>query len=49
MMEQWRMAILGLAEISTNCGKTLRAIVRIRIKRHTKLSVIPAPLLGEKQ
>ena len=49
MTEQWRMAILRRSGIATNYGKNLRAIVRMQIKRHTKLSVIPAPLLGEKQ
>ena len=29
--------------------KNSRAIVGMQITRHTKLSVIPAPLLGEKQ
>ena len=49
MTEQWRMAILRRSGIATNCGKNLLAIVRVQIKRHTKLRVIPAPLLNEKQ
>ena len=49
MTDQWWIAILRRSGIATNCGKNLRAIVRMQIKRHTKLSVMPAPLLNEKQ
>ena len=38
----------GRSGIATNCGKNSRAIVLMQITRHTKLNVVPAPLLGQK-
>ena len=45
MTEQWRGAIRHRNKL----WKNSRAIVLMQITRHTKLNVIPAPLLGRKQ
>ena len=45
MTEQWRRAIRHRNKL----WKNSRAIVLMQITRHTKLNVIPAPLLGRKQ